>query len=121
VHNVFIGAGFNAFGIAAGGGAGMALAEWVANGHPPFDLWPVDIRRFGPHHRDTGWVRASTLEAYARHYAIAWPLDEMSTGRPLRRSPLYDRLKANHAVFGEKLGWERANWFAAPGEQAADI
>ncbi len=121
VANVFIGAGFNAFGIAAGGGAGMALAEWVANDAPPFDLWIVDIRRFGQGHRDTGWVRARTLEAYARHYAIAWPLDEMTTGRPRRRSPLYDRLKAKNAVFGEKLGWERANWFARAGEQAADI
>jgi 4-methylaminobutanoate oxidase (formaldehyde-forming) len=121
VRNVFVGAGFNAFGIAAGGGAGMALAEWVATGHPPFDLWPVDIRRFGPNHRDTEWVRTRTLEAYARHYTMAWPLEEMASGRPLRRSPLYDRLKGRGAVFGEKLGWERPNWFAAPGEAAEDV
>jgi sarcosine dehydrogenase len=121
VKNVFVGAGFNAFGIAAGGGAGMALAEWVASGHPPFDLWPVDIRRFGPNHQDVGWVRTRTLEAYAKHYTMAWPLEEMASGRPLRRSPLYDRLKGRSAVFGEKLGWERPNWFAGPGDEPRDV
>lgn len=122
VRNIFVGAGFNAFGIASGGGAGMALAEWVTKGAPPFDLWPVDIRRFGPHHGDTGFVRARTLEAYARHYTMAWPFEEAEAGRPLRRSPLYDRLKAAGAVFGEKLGFERANWFAdaARGEEPRD-
>jgi sarcosine dehydrogenase len=120
VKNVFVGAGFNAFGIASGGGAGMALAEWVAKGEPPFDLWPVDLRRFGRNHHDTAWVRTRTLEAYAKHYAMAWPLEEMTSGRPLRRSPLYDRLKGQGAVFGEKLGWERPNWFAAPGGIAED-
>ncbi len=112
VKNIFVGAGFNAFGIASGGGAGMALAEWVVKCAPPFDLWPVDIRRFGRHHRDLSFIRARTLEAYARHYTMAWPFEEAEAGRPLRRSPLYDRLKAEGAVFGEKLGFERANWFA---------
>ena len=122
VRGVFVGAGFNAFGIAAGGGAGMALAEWVAKGEPPYDLWPVDIRRFGKNHLDTGWVRTRTLEAYAKHYTMAWPFEEYRSGRPLRRSPLYDRLKAQGACFGEKLGWERPNWFAdlARGEKAED-
>jgi sarcosine dehydrogenase len=118
---VFVGAGFNAFGIASGGGAGMALAEWVAKGAPPYDLWPVDIRRFGRNHLSTRWVRERTLEAYGRHYAMAWPHEEYFSGRPDRRSPLYDRLKAKGAVFGEKLGWERPNWFAAPGEAAEDV
>jgi 4-methylaminobutanoate oxidase (formaldehyde-forming) len=123
VRNVFVAAGFNAFGIASGGGAGMALAEWVAKGSPPYDLWPVDIRRFGRNHVDVDWVRTRTLEAYGKHYAMAWPFDEYRSGRPLRRSPLYDRLKAIGAVFGEKLGWERPNWFAdiAAGEKAEDI
>ena len=66
VAGFFVGAGFNAFGIAAGGGAGMALAEWVATGAPPYDLWAVDIRRFGRGHRSTPWVRTRTLEAYAQ-------------------------------------------------------
>ncbi len=121
VRNLFVGAGFNAFGIAAGGGAGMALAEWVARGEPPYDLWPVDIRRFGRNHRSTPWVRSRTLEAYGKHYTIAWPGEEHASGRPLRRSPLYERLATRRAVFGEKLGWERPNWFAGPWEEARDI
>ena len=121
MRNVFIGAGFNAFGIASGGGAGMALAEWVANGQPPYDLWAVDIRRFGRPHTDIEWVRARTLEAYGKHYTMAWPSEEHDSGRPCRRSPLYDTLKNAGAVFGEKLGWERPNWFAEPGEEARDI
>jgi sarcosine dehydrogenase len=120
VRNVFVGAGFNAFGIASGGGAGMALAEWVVKGAPPFDLWPADIRRFGRSHLDPGWVRSRTLEAYSKHYSMAWPSEEYRSGRPLRRSPLYDRLAAAGAAFGEKLGWERANWFAESGETAED-
>ncbi len=112
VRGVFVAAGFNAFGIASGGGAGMALAEWIAKGEPPYDLWPVDIRRFGKSHLDVDWVRTRTLEAYAKHYTMAWPFEEFTSGRPLRRSPLYERLKVRGAVFGEKLGWERPNWFA---------
>ena len=123
VRNVFVGAGFNAFGIAAGGGAGMALAEWVAQGEPSNDLWPVDIRRFGRHHQDVDWVRTRTLEAYGKHYTMAWPAEEYTSGRPLRKSPLYERLKSQGAVFGEKLGWERPNWFAdlVAGETPEDV
>lgn len=122
VRGIFVGAGFNAFGIASGGGAGMVLAEWVAKGEPPYDLWPVDTRRFGKNHLDTNWVRTRTLEAYAKHYTMAWPFEEYRSGRPLRRSPLYDKLKAQGACFGEKLGWERPNWFAdlARGEKPED-
>ncbi len=120
-RNFFVGAGFNAFGIASGGGAGMALAEWVAKGEAPFDLWPADIRRFGRPHFDSDWIRKRTYEAYGKHYTMAWPGEEHHSGRPNRRSPLYQTLKAAGAVFGEKLGWERPNWFAAPGEVAEDI
>ncbi len=116
----FVGAGFNAFGIASAGGAGKALAEWVVGGEPPYDLWPVDIRRFGQPHGDTDWVRARTLEMYGKHYAIAWPFEEHESGRPLRRSPLYGRLAGAGAVFGEKLGWERPNWFAPAGVTRRD-
>jgi len=123
LRNFFVGAGFNAFGIASAGGAGMALAEWVSKGEPPYDLWPVDIRRFGRPHFDTDWVRSRTLEAYSKHYTMAWPLEEHASGRPCRKSPLYDRLKAHGACFGEKLGWERPNWFADlfAGEEPRDV
>jgi sarcosine dehydrogenase len=120
VRGFFVGAGFNAFGIAAGGGAGKALAQWIIEGRPPYDLWPVDILRFGRNHQDVQWVRERTLEAYGKHYTIAWPHEEHRSGRPLRRSPLYSLLLSQGAVFGEKLGWERPNWFAAPGEEARD-
>jgi sarcosine dehydrogenase len=122
VRGFFVGAGFNAFGIAAGGGAGMALAEWVHDGAPPYDLWPVDIRRFGQPHRDTGWVRARTLEAYAKHYTMAWPGEEHHSARGTRTSPLYPLLREQGACFGEKLGWERPNWFAdtSAGEEPVD-
>jgi sarcosine dehydrogenase len=120
VANFFVGAGFNAFGIASGGGAGKVLAEWVVGGEAPYDLWPVDIRRFGRNHRDIEWVRSRTLEAYGKHYTIAWPHEEHKSGRPLRRSPLYDRLRSQGACFGEKLGWERPNWFAQGSETPED-
>jgi 4-methylaminobutanoate oxidase (formaldehyde-forming) len=71
VTNYFVAAGFNAFGIAAAGGAGWALAAWIMEGEPPYDLWPVDIRRFGLPHRDIGWVRKRTLELYGKHYTIS--------------------------------------------------
>ncbi len=119
LNGLFIGAGFNAFGIASGGGAGMALAEWAATGQAPYDLWPVDIRRFGRAHSSTTWVRERTLEAYGKHYTIAWPSEEMQTARPTRRSPLYAHLEGAGAVFGEKMGWERPNWFGEKGAKDA--
>ncbi len=112
VRNFFVGAGFNAFGIASAGGAGWVLADWVAKGVPPLDLWVVDIRRFSRLHKDRAWTRDRTLEAYAKHYTIAFPSEEYESARPRIVSPLYERLIQRHAVFGSKLGWERANWFA---------
>ncbi|MBM3571568.1 MAG: FAD-dependent oxidoreductase, partial [Alphaproteobacteria bacterium] len=120
LRHFYVGAGFNAFGIASAGGAGKALAEWIAAGEPPMDLWPVDIRRFGAVHRDQAYVRTRTLEAYGKHYTVAWPHEEYASARPLRVSPLYERLKSQGAVFGSKFGWERPNWFARAGEAAED-
>jgi 4-methylaminobutanoate oxidase (formaldehyde-forming) len=119
--NMFVGAGFNAFGIASGGGAGWVLAQWVVDGEAPLDLWVVDIRRFAGMHRDRQWVCDRTLEAYGKHYTIAFPHEEYESGRPRLVSPLYDRLKASGAVFGSKLGWERPNWFAPAGTDAKDV
>jgi 4-methylaminobutanoate oxidase (formaldehyde-forming) len=119
--NLYVGAGFNAFGIAAAGGAGWALAEWAMRGEAPLDLWVVDIRRFSGLHRDRDWVKQRTLEAYGRHYTVAFPHEEYETGRNRIVSPLYARLQAHGAVFGSKLGWERPNWFAPPGSEPRDI
>jgi 4-methylaminobutanoate oxidase (formaldehyde-forming) len=120
VKGFYVGCGFNAFGIAAAGGAGRALAEWIVGGEASLDLWPVDIRRFGGHHADPNWTRARTLELYGKHYTIAWPFEEHESARPLRTSPLYERLKARGACFGEKMGWERPNWFAPAGVEPRD-
>jgi len=118
--NMYVGAGFNAFGIASGGGAGWVLAEWVMTGEAPLDLWAVDILRFSGLHKDRDWVLSRTAEAYGKHYTVAYPHEEYTSGRPRITSPLYDRLMAKGAVFGSKLGWERPNWFAdAPG--AGDV
>ncbi len=112
----FVGAGFNSMGIASSGGAGMALAEWIAAGEPTMDLWPVDIRRFASFHGNDSWLRARVAETLGLHYKMPWPQREQESGRPFRRSPLYDRLKARGAWFGNKMGWERPNWFAGIGK-----
>lgn len=119
--NMFVGAGFNAFGIASGGGAGWVLAQWLIDGEAPLDLWVVDIRRFAGMHRDRQWVCDRTLEAYGKHYTVAYPHEEYESGRPLLVSPLYERLKKHGAVFGSKLGWERPNWFAPAGTEPKDV
>lgn len=121
VRNVFVGCGFNAMGIAAGGGAGMALACWILEGEPPYDLWAVDIRRFAGFHRSAEVVRVRALEGQARHYTMGWPYAEMEAGRPLRRSAVHHRLATNGACFGAKFGWERPNWFAPEGVKPKDI
>ena len=119
--NMYVGAGFNAFGIASGGGAGWVLAEWAMKGEAPLDLWSVDIRRFSGLHSDRDWVCERTLEAYGKHYTIVFPHEEYESGRPRIVSPLYERLKARGAVFGSKLGWERPNWFARSGDEPRDV
>ncbi|HYB40831.1 MAG TPA: FAD-dependent oxidoreductase, partial [Candidatus Methylomirabilis sp.] len=115
LRRFFVGAGFNSAGIASAGGAGRALAEWIAQGEPTMDLWPVDIRRFARWHANERWLRDRMVEAPGLHYAVAYPLRDFQSGRDVRRSPLHDRLAARGAVFGSKMGWERANWFAADG------
>ncbi len=118
--NMFVGAGFNAFGIAAGGGAGWVLADWVARNEAPMDLWAADIRRFSAMHADRRFVQERTLEAYSKHYTVGFPHEEYQSRRPRLVSPLYERLKAKGACFGSKLGWERPNWFAPVGVTPRD-
>ena len=115
LRNFFVGAAFNSMGIASAGGAGLALAEWIVAGEPTMDLWPVDIRRFARFNGNDRWLHDRVKETLGLHYALPWPNRELESARPLRRSPLYALLRSAGACFGSKMGWERANWFAAAG------
>ena len=123
IENFFIACGFTA-GIAASGGAGLAMANWIASGDPGMDLWPFDLRRFGKLHSGLAYLRDAAIESYARYYTIAWPEEEREACRPLRRSPLHAILTGNGAVHGQKFGFERPNYFlkngAAPSIETFD-
>jgi glycine cleavage system aminomethyltransferase T/glycine/D-amino acid oxidase-like deaminating enzyme len=118
LRGFFVAAGFNSVGIASAGGAGRALAEWIAGGEPSSDLSTVDIRRFADFHGNNQWLHDRVGEVLGLHYAVPWPNRELDTARPFRRSPAYHLLKAANACFGSRMGWERANFFAPPGERA---
>jgi len=115
----FVAAGFNSVGFASGGGAGRAVADWLVDGHPPMDLWEVDIRRFMPFQRNRRYLYGRTTETLGLLYEMHWPFRQMATSRGVRRSPLHDRLAARGACFGEVAGWERANWYAPAGVEPA--
>ncbi len=114
LRGFFVCAGFNSAGIANAGGAGRLIADWIAAGEAPFDAWDIDVRRFAPLHANRRHLADRTVESLGLHYAMRWPREELVTVRPLRRSPLYDRLAARRAVFGTRLNWERANYFLPP-------
>jgi len=114
----FVAAGFNSVGIASAGGAGLALAQWIVDGQPDADLTTVDIRRFAAFNGNSQWLRDRVSEVLGLHYAIPWPNRELETARPFRRSPVYRQLAEANACFGSKMGWERPNFFAPPGERA---
>ncbi len=115
--NFYVAAGFNSVGIASAGGAGKALADWIADGDPGSDLSVVDIRRFARFNGNNRWLRDRVGEVLGLHYATPWPNRELVTARPFRRSPAYGLLESAGACFGAKMGWERANVFAPPGQQ----
>ncbi|MBB3441637.1 FAD-dependent oxidoreductase [Rhizobium sp. BK379] len=104
----------HSFGITAAGGAGWQLAEWIVDGEPTVDMMGVDPRRFGPYAKE-GYLIAKNEEAYANVFTMHYPDEERAAARPLKTTPVYDRLKALGAVFGSVYGWERANWFAPEG------
>jgi 4-methylaminobutanoate oxidase (formaldehyde-forming) len=114
--NFFVAAGFNSVGIASAGGAGRALAEWIVNGSPTTDLTSVDIRRFASFNGNNRWLHDRVAEILGLHYEVPWPNREMTTARPFRRSPVHHLLAAANANFGSRMGWERANFFAPPGQ-----
>ncbi|MGD9912560.1 MAG: FAD-dependent oxidoreductase [Rhizobiaceae bacterium] len=109
--------GYNSIGIVSSGGAGMALAQWMNDGEPPFDLWEVDIRRAQPFQKNRRYLKERVSETLGLLYADHFPYRQMATARGVRRSPLHEHLKARGAVFGEVAGWERANWFAREGQE----
>lgn len=109
----------HSFGITAAGGAGWQLAEWITEGEPTIDMLGVDPRRFGDY-ATKGYLRAKNEEAYANVFTIHFPDEERPAGRPLRMAPCYGRMKALGAVFGQKFGWERPNWFAPEGVPQQD-
>jgi glycine cleavage system aminomethyltransferase T/glycine/D-amino acid oxidase-like deaminating enzyme len=115
LRGYFVCAGFNSSGIANSGGAGRLMAEWIAAGESPMDLWDVDIRRFGGFNANRKALAERTGETLGLHYAMRWPRQELQTARPLRTSPLYELLSAKGASWGSKFGWERANYFKPVG------
>jgi dimethylglycine dehydrogenase len=99
------------FGIVQAGGAGRVISEWVVNGEPEWDVWPLDCRRYLPFANRT-YTLAKALETYEHEYGVAYPQEERPAGRPAKTSPLHDRLRAQGAVFGARGGWERALYYA---------
>ncbi|MCR9274091.1 MULTISPECIES: GcvT family protein [Mameliella] len=114
--NVWVAAGFNSIGIQSAGGAGMALAQWMNDGEKPFDLGDVDIARAQGFQTNRSYLAARVSETLGLLYADHYPYRQKETARGIRRSPFHDRLAERGAVFGELAGWERANWYARPGE-----
>ncbi len=119
LDNFYLCCGFTS-GIAASGGAGWVMANWIVDGDPGMDLWPFDVRRFGATHSVKSFMYERAVESYGRYYHIAWPNSEPGVGRDARRSPVHARLLADGAVYGNKFGWERPNWFAPAGSAAVD-
>ncbi len=121
VRGFWVAAGFCAHGLAGAGGMGRLVVEWIIDGRPHLDAWEMDSRRFGRHYMSREYTLARTREVYSTYYDVKYPGHERTAGRPLRLSPAYPRLKELGATFGEKSGWERANWFepnAARGDES---
>jgi dimethylglycine dehydrogenase len=109
----------HSFGITAAGGAGWQLAEWMIEGAPSVDMLGVDPRRFGAY-CSKAYLKLKNEEAYRNVFSIHYPDEEREDGRPLRTAPCYERMQALGAVFGQKYGWERPNWFATEGMEQKD-
>ena len=109
----------HSFGVTAAGGAGWQIAEWIVDGEPTIDMLGVEPRRFGDYASKSYLIKKNE-EAYANVFTIHYPDEERPAGRPLRQAPCYDRLKNLGAVFGQKFGWERANWFAKNGDDTSE-
>ena len=113
VQGFWVACGFCAHGVSGSGGVGKMIAEWIVEGEPSLDLWHMDVRRFGSYAASRRYISTRVNEVYSTYYDISYPSQERSSARQLRLSPLYQRLSELGAVFGEKAGWERPNWFTA--------
>jgi dimethylglycine dehydrogenase len=109
----------HSFGITAAGGSGWQLAEWIVEGEPGIDMAAVDPRRYGAY-TSKRYVVAKNEETYRNVFVIHFPDEERADARPAKTSPIYDKLARMGAVFGQRYGWERANWFAPPGVERKD-
>jgi glycine cleavage system T protein len=118
VKGFWVACAFCAHGLAGAGGIGKVMAEWIIDGTPEWDLWRLDVRRFGSNYANQDYTVARTIETYSQYYDIHYPGEERMSGRPLRISPTYYRLRDLGAVFGEKTGWERPNYFKPYEEKA---
>ena len=116
--NCFVAAGLNSIGLQSAGGIGKVVSEWIRDGRPPADLWEVDVRRNMPFQRNRKYLRERVSESLGLLYATHYPYRQFETARGVRRSPLYDRLRAAGACHGELAGWERPNWYAPKGVPA---
>lgn len=112
LKNFFVATGFNSLGILSGGGAGMVMASWIANGHAPLDVFDIDIRRTHAFQGNEQFLRERVTESLGLGYQYHWPFRQFETARNIKKSALHDRLTAARACFGESAGWERPNWYA---------
>ena len=117
LKNFYVAAGLNSIGIQSSGGVGKALSEWIHQGHPPMDLWSVDIRRMYSFQGTQHYIENRVSETLGLLYDHHWPYRQMETSRNVRHSPIHERLVAHNACFGEVAGWERPNWFAPEGTE----
>lgn len=108
------------FGIAQAGGAGKVLAEWVTEGTTEWDMWSCDPRRFTAYALAPDYAVAKGLEVYGHEYAISFPRHSWPDGRNRKLSPIHDRIAALGAQFAPYNGWERATWYAEPGDDTSE-
>jgi dimethylglycine dehydrogenase len=106
-------------GFSQAGGVGLALANWMVDGDPGFDVWAMDVARYGSW-ANMAYTDQKVRENYGRRFRITFPNEELPAARPLRTTPLYDRFKAMGACFGASFGLEQALWFAPPGESPVE-
>ncbi|NOH03248.1 MAG: FAD-dependent oxidoreductase [Chloroflexi bacterium] len=111
VKGFWVACAFCAHGLAGAGGIGKVMAEWIIDGSPEWDVWRLDVRRFGPNYNSLDYTVARTFETYTQYYDIHFPGEERMSKRNVRVSPTYFRLRDLGCHFGEKMGWERPNWF----------